>query len=96
MRFSLATASLAVSVALLAGCSASQGTQSLPSSSLGAQSLGAIGHPDMRNFHHITPMQLLKMQAEVRSVDLFHERSYVNSSRNSKARADRTLPRVAR
>jgi hypothetical protein len=65
MRFSLATASLAVSVALLAGCSASQGTQSLPSSSVGAQSIiGSVPHPDMRKFHHITPMQLLKMQAD--------------------------------
>ena len=62
MHLSKATASLAVSVALLAGCSSSQGTSSLPSSS------GVS--PSLTQTHQASPgfaksrIELLKLQAE--------------------------------
>lgn len=65
MRFSLATAGSAVVIAaLLAGCSNSpQGSQSLPSS--GVTSTGhSVGAPQFIPHGKLTPMQLLKLQAE--------------------------------
>jgi hypothetical protein len=64
MRLSLATVSLAISVALLAGCSSSpQGASSLPGA-LGAsqQSVGYFGLRDASG--RINPLKLLKLQAE--------------------------------
>jgi hypothetical protein len=65
MRFSLATAGSAVVIAaLLAGCSNSpQGSQSLPSS--GVTSSGhSVGAPQFIPQGKLTPLQLLKLQAE--------------------------------
>jgi hypothetical protein len=63
MRFSFATASLAVSVALLVGCSASQGTSSLPGSS-GVSQSSSVGSHAFHPYQHpngkLSPTQLLK------------------------------------
>ncbi len=64
MRLSLATVSLAVSVALLTGCSSSpQGVSSLPGSSgINQQPAGSLGSHQTSG--RMTPMELLKLQAK--------------------------------
>ena len=66
MHLSKASASLALSVALLAGCAtSSQGTSSLPNSSSVSPSLTQT-HQASQNLanSHIDPMKLLELQAE--------------------------------
>jgi hypothetical protein len=61
MRFSLATMSCAVALALLAGCSSSQNSATLPSSGIGAQAQQGAGANAVHG--KITPMKLLELQA---------------------------------
>ena len=63
MRLSLATVSLAISVALLTGCSSSpqQGASSLPVVGVNQQPAGSFGHDASG---HMGLMKLLKLQAE--------------------------------